>query len=65
MTVEEMKHLVPAIRLVTGLEMAAYREKVLESMQEDKKNLPESKKLAEEYNTALDIFALYFPEVIQ
>lgn len=65
MTLEEKKHLEPAIRLATGFEMAAYREMVIESMQEDKKNLPESKKLAEEYNIALDIFALYFSEDIQ
>lgn len=65
MTVEEMQFLAPVIRLVTGLEMAAYREKVLDSLSPDRADLPESKAIAAEYNTALDIFALYFPKDIQ
>ena len=64
MNIQQLTYLAPAIRLVSGLEMAGYREALLESLQDDRVNEPESKALAEEYNLALDIYSLCFEPVI-
>ncbi len=66
LSIEQLKLLSPVIRLVSGIEMAGYRQKMFDILEIDA-NLEweESRDFAHECDTALDIFCLYFPEDIQ
>ena len=65
MNLAQLTILSPAMRLALGFEMAAYREKLVESLQDDNVNLPESRRIAEDYNVVLEVYSLAFEPAIQ
>ena len=60
MNLAQLNLINPAMRLALGFEMAAYREKLVESLEEDRVNLPESRRIAEDYNIILEVYSLAF-----
>jgi hypothetical protein len=65
MTLEQLTILTPAIRLINGFEMAAYRMALLQSLEDDTVNTEESKVLAHEYDKILEFYSMAFKPVIQ
>lgn len=65
MTLEQLKIYTPAIRLINGFEMAAYRMALADSLDEDSVSSEESKIMAHEYNKVLEFYCMAFrPEII-
>jgi hypothetical protein len=65
MTIEQLKIYTPAIRLINGFEMAAYRMALTDSLDEDNVSSEESKIMAHEYNKMLEFYCMAFrPEII-
>lgn len=65
MTLEQLKIYTPAIRLINGFEMAAYRMALTDSLDEDNVSSEESKIMAHEYNKMLEFYCMAFrPEII-
>jgi hypothetical protein len=65
MTLEQMKIYTPAIRLISGLEMAGYRLALLESLDDDNVSAEESKAIAHEYDRVLEFYCMGFRPEIQ
>jgi hypothetical protein len=65
MTLEQLTILTPALRLISGLEMAAYREALLQSLEGDNMMTEESKIIAHEYDKTLEFYSMSFKPVIQ
>jgi hypothetical protein len=65
MTLEQMKIYTPAIRLISGFEMAAYRLALLESLDDDNMSSEESKMVAHEYDKVLEFYCMGFRPEIQ
>jgi len=65
MTLEQMTIFTPALRLISGLEMAAYREALLQSLEDDNVSSEESQIIAHEYNKTLEFYSMSFKPVIQ
>lgn len=64
MTLEQLKIYTPAIRLINGFEMAAYRMALTDSLGEDTVSTEESKILAHEYDKMLEFYCMAFrPEI--
>lgn len=64
MTLEQLKIYTPAIRLINGFEMAAYRMALTDSLDEDTVSSDESKILAHEYDKVLEFYCMAFrPEI--
>lgn len=64
MTLEQLKIYTPAIRLINGFEMAAYRIALGDSLSEDTVSSDESKILAHEYDKVLEFYCMAFrPEI--
>lgn len=64
MTIEQLKIYTPAIRLINGFEMAAYRMALTDSLDEDNVSSEESKIMAHEYNKMLEFYCMAFrPEI--
>lgn len=64
MTLEQLKIYTPAIRLINGFEMAAYRIALGDSLSEDSVSSEESKILAHEYDKVLEFYCMAFrPEI--
>lgn len=64
MTLEQLHILTPAIRLLNGFEMAAYRVALTQSLDEDTVSGEESKIVAHEYNKVLEFYCMGFrPEI--
>lgn len=64
MTLEQLKIYTPAIRLINGFEMAAYRVALTQSLDEDTVSNEESKILAHEYDKVLEFYCMAFrPEI--
>jgi hypothetical protein len=61
----QMEYLRPAVLLATGFEMLAYREKLVDSLHDNEMPLIEAERIASDYDLALDIFTLTFPDVPQ
>lgn len=53
-----------AARLALGFEITAFREAMLDSLTDENVDKPESKKIASDWDLALDIYCLNFPEDI-
>jgi hypothetical protein len=65
MTIEQLKIYTPAIRLINGFEMAAYRMALTDSLDEDNVSSEESKIMAHEYNKMLEFYCMAFrPEIM-
>lgn len=64
MSLEQLKIYTPAIRLINGFEMAAYRIALGDSLSEDTVSSEESKILAYEYDKVLEFYCMAFrPEI--
>lgn len=64
MTIDQLKIYTPAIRLINGFEMAAYRMALTDSLDEDNVSSEESKIMAHEYNKMLEFYCMAFhPEI--
>ena len=58
MTASQIEFLLPAIRLVNGFEMAAYRDALVDSLKEENVNEPDSIMIAEEYHQILNYYTM-------
>jgi hypothetical protein len=65
MTLEQLTIFTPALRLIGGFEMAAYREALLQSLEDDSVSSEESQIIAHEYNKTLEFYSMSFKPVIQ
>jgi hypothetical protein len=65
MTLEQLTILTPALRLISGFEMAAYREALLQSLEDGSVSSEESQIIAHEYNKTLEFYSMSFKPVIQ
>jgi hypothetical protein len=58
MTASQIEILLPAIRLVNGFEMAAYRDALVDSLKEENMNEPDSIAVAEQYHQILNYYTM-------